>query len=181
MVDWQHNQGEHRVDSPDPFSTPRMTRRVRPGWKSALLPAWATSRAAGSLLGMLHATELSANAESPGTRLAMSLYTRPPAKPQIQCAALRGPMWSLRLPSSCIMSTLALEGGWEQWKKCPGQTKNISCSQGSNDGFGYNWGESKNQNAMPTNFLIIMVKKQWKSKGLISNHIRMARANLVEI
>lgn len=73
-------------------------------------------------------------------------------------------MWSLRLPSSCIMPTLALEGGWEQWKKCPGQTKNISCSQGNNGGFGYNWGGSKNQNAMHINVPIIMVKKTMKKR-----------------
>ena len=60
-------------------------------------------------------------------------------------------------------------------KKCPGQTKNVSCSQGSNNGSGYNWGESKNQNSMHVFFLIILAKKQWKSKELISNHNRIER------
>lgn len=88
------------MDSHGPLSTPCMTRR---GWAdyNAVDPSGLrSSRAACGPLVKQRATELPAIVESPGSGLAVPVDTHPLAKPQVQmqCAALRGPMWSFRLP-----------------------------------------------------------------------------------
>jgi len=77
-----------------------MTRRGWADYSAVDPPAWQSSRAACGPLVKQRATELPAIAESPESGLAVPVDTHPPAKPQVQmqCAALRGHMWSFRLP-----------------------------------------------------------------------------------